>query len=199
MPTKHRDNGTNASRAQANPATASTTDQNRNGNRSPDRPRARSHPTRADSDPRTTGDGLPSAIRNLDLEKIKWKLRAEDPEFWASERLELGEREYRRFLALKFAYPRRELVPSEMMDKFWHQHILDTRTYAWDCERIFGRMLHHQPHYGPDGPGDAAEMTASFEETKELYHQTFGEEMPTRTGARCNDKKCHVPSNCRCR
>ncbi len=32
------------------------------------------------------------------------------------------------------------------LDQFWHQHILDTPKYAADCNRLFGRMIHHNPH-----------------------------------------------------
>lgn len=41
----------------------------------------------------------------------------------------------------------KHLVPSsKAMDDFWHEHILDTKLYAKDCDRILGFFLHHQPN-----------------------------------------------------
>ena len=34
-------------------------------------------------------------------------------------------------------------VPTIDIDLFWHQHILDTRAYAKDCQKVFGQFLHH--------------------------------------------------------
>jgi hypothetical protein len=33
-------------------------------------------------------------------------------------------------------------------DMVWHSHILHTRQYAEDCEKLFGRFLHHTPETG---------------------------------------------------
>jgi hypothetical protein len=51
--------------------------------------------------------------------------------------------EYRRFLVL-----RRENIyvsPSDDVDLFWHQHILNTGHYNGYCKERFGIMIHHSP------------------------------------------------------
>ena len=85
--------------------------------------------------------------------------------------------EYKRFLILKIENPDVGMSPTKSMDEVWHFHILDTKKYAEDCDRMFGTFLHHTPGYGPhDSPGrphdwlGRVDGTAeSFEEMKEHY------------------------------
>src|SRR3989338_2769153 len=60
---------------------------------------------------------------------------------------------YRNFLFLnkKYELERGQLPPSEEIDEFWHNHILDTKKYHHDCDNIFGFYLHHYPYFGIDG------------------------------------------------
>lgn len=37
--------------------------------------------------------------------------------------------------------------PSEMIDKAWHAHILNTPMYCSFCESTFGYYLHHTPYW----------------------------------------------------
>ena len=34
------------------------------------------------------------------------------------------------------------------MDGFWHMHILDTKAYREDCQKIFGRFIDHFSYFG---------------------------------------------------
>ena len=38
-----------------------------------------------------------------------------------------------------------ELSPSPAADAFWHDFLMDTRTYSEWCEKHFGYFLHHRP------------------------------------------------------
>lgn len=69
------------------------------------------------------------------------------------------------------------MVPNKIMDIFWHYHILDTRAYHKDCEAVFGHYLHHFPYFGMRGEQDAQNLKNAFYKTKELYLETFGENM----------------------
>jgi len=78
-------------------------------------------------------------IEALDLTLIKLKLQdTEEGPGWSAEKCGAVEVDYKRFLALKRAYPEAEIVPNREVDLFWHQHILDTEKYAEDCEALFG-------------------------------------------------------------
>ena len=82
-------------------------------------------------------------VIQLDLSFVRARLKKEG---WNQERLDHGEQEYRDFLILLAQNPGQRLVPwCQTLDEFWHAHILHTRRYMQDCQRIFGRYLHHDP------------------------------------------------------
>lgn len=88
-------------------------------------------------------------------------------------------------------YPEKEIVPHATIDKFWHQHILDTEKYADDCQYVFGYFLHHYPCFGMNGVQDAQNLANAFEETKQLYQLHFG--VPyLGTAVRCKPPKCRT-------
>ena len=133
---------------------------------------------------------LAARIEALDLSMIAEKLL--DPEEgagWAPEYTARVEVEYRRYLILTGMYPNEAIVPSKIIDAFWHGHILDTQAYAPDCDRVFGFFLHHFPYFGMRGPEDAANLGSAYDRTLELYASHFGpapEDLWVRTGAaRC--------------
>ena len=71
------------------------------------------------------------------------------------------------FLISKYGDQYPDLPPSEEIDEFWHNHILDTKRYAEDSMLIFGRFLHHYPYQ--------AVTTISFEQLQELHFHEFGD------------------------
>lgn len=137
-------------------------------------------------------------IAALDLRRYLRKLGRRDSAVWTPERLALADREYRRFLDLRRLGIVPALVPSEIMDAVWHEHILDTRNYALDMERLFGAFVHHEPNYEDDTHA-MAEMDLALQATMAAYRDVFGEPMPGVTAARCTGKTCHAPTPCRCR
>ncbi|HEX9993747.1 MAG TPA: hypothetical protein VGB14_12535 [Acidimicrobiales bacterium] len=134
-----------------------------------------------------------SLVQTLDFSMLRRKL--EDPDEGLgvpSERLDVLEQEYRRFLALRLAYPAEEITPCRAVDQFWHAHILDTEAYASDCEQLFGRFVHHYPYFGMRGDDDARDLRDAFARTLELYVENFGEPpagtWPVTTAAKCRTK-----------
>lgn len=137
-----------------------------------------------------TAQSLADALNaSLDLRPISNKLQLGDSELWTSERLAALEQDYRRFLALHVMYPNQTFVPTVLLDAYWHQHILDTRKYASDCEMIFGRFLHHDPYFGL---ADAAEKQANadaFHATCELWRAEFGDTLQGEANP-CSSSDC---------
>jgi hypothetical protein len=115
-------------------------------------------------------------IAALDLEPIKRKFKMEanpgEPDLTS-----FAEREYRRFLTLIFVYPTERIVPNQLMDDFWHCHILDTHKYALDSRRVFGGFLNHNPYFGLGSAKSKRRLTDAFEKTKRLYAEQFGSDM----------------------
>lgn len=85
---------------------------------------------------------------------------------------------YRNYLYLHKKYGAQySLPPSEEIDEFWHNHILDTQQYRADCEKIFGQYLDHYPYLGIDQKTTLNDLESAFAITQQLYHQEFGEQI----------------------
>lgn len=73
---------------------------------------------------------------------------------WPAERAIQARAEYREFLR-QFQAAASEspdlskmepmVPPSQDVDDFWHQHVLNTKKYALDCKNVLGFFLHHDP------------------------------------------------------
>jgi hypothetical protein len=123
---------------------------------------------------------LPSSVRQLNFDVIKRKILLEREVPWDREECEFIESEYRKFLTLALTFPERYIVPTKLVDTFWHYHILDTQKYYNDSQAVFGSILHHYPYFGLGGADAKLALRTAFEETKQLYRETFGAEIPLR-------------------
>lgn len=133
---------------------------------------------------------LPIPTDDLELSMIKQKLAdIDEGAGWSPNYIERVETEYRRYLALSRYYPDKAIVPSKIVDTFWHGHILDTQAYALDCERLFGYFLHHYPYFGMRGREDAEALGAAYDETLDLYERHFGP-APVDLWARSGAARC---------
>ena len=133
-----------------------------------------------------------ASILAMDFALIKRKLM--DPiegKGWTAAKANEVEAEYKRFLILNMKHPKDRVVPSDDVDDFWHQHILDTRRYPEDCQAIFGYFFHHYPYFGM--LGDQAELVAAAQLSAALYQREFGETSSNMSTAGCNG------GNSRCR
>ncbi len=122
--------------------------------------------------------GISPEIAAIDLEMVKMKMSLPDEgEGWSITDCENGEVEYKRFLHLNKKFKGQAIVPTSLMDTVWHYHILDTRAYHNDSEIVFGGYFHHFPYFGLRGDEDKNNLLSSFENTKVLYEEEFGESM----------------------
>jgi hypothetical protein len=121
------------------------------------------------------------SIDDLNLDPIKRKLmHVASGEGWSRDKTEAVEKEYRRYLCVKKAYPDQLVAPTVDVDTFWHYHILDTAKYAADCERGLGYFLHHYPYLGMDDndADDASLRLESGDRMGMLYEMLFGDAYP---------------------
>lgn len=124
----------------------------------------------------------------LDLLKIKFKLlHGDEQSKWTEELCDTAIEEYKRFLTLILSYPDKKIIPNKLMDAIWHQHILDTKKYAEDCQKIFNRFLHHNPYYGLTSLEEFELFQNDFDETNKLYIQTFGTKMKNQHFGLCDN------------
>ena len=103
-------------------------------------------------------------VDRIDFQNIRWKLNSKDgEENWSNERIEEAEALYKAYLALLLCYAELNdsLAPPILADDYWHAHILDTRKYMADCNKLFGEYLHHFPYFGMRGKEDAEALVES--------------------------------------
>lgn len=135
----------------------------------------------------------------IDLSMVKLKIMdKEEGQGWDREYADYVESRYRRYLCMILMNGGKgSVVPTKEVDLFWHQHILDTRSYAEDCQKVFGEFLHHFPYFGMRGDEDAKNLVSAFEETKTTYARLFGEEYSHSDATRCHkcSSTCHKCSN----
>ena len=131
-------------------------------------------------------------INSIDLKMVKKKLMDEEEgQGWGEEYTNYVEKRYRRYLCMIVLNENGSIVPTKNIDQFWHQHILDTRAYAKDCQSILGKFIHHFPYFGMRSEEDAQDLLDSFEETKEFYTRLFGEEYTKEFNDESSSSKCH--------
>jgi hypothetical protein len=133
-------------------------------------------------------------INSIDFSMIKMKLMDEEEgKGWSEQHCNQVENIYKRFLCMIYLNTEFSIVPTKEVDSFWHQHILDTRAYANDCQKIFGKFIHHFPYLGMRGEDDIKLLFDCFEETKKIYFNLFGE-IYCQEATNCT--KCSCRSTC---
>ena len=108
--------------------------------------------------------GISPEIAAIDLEMIKMKMSLPDEgEGWTKEQCDDAEVEYKRFLHMNKKFLKSAIVPTDVIDTMWHYHILDTRAYHKDSEKVFGGYFHHFPYFGLRGDEDKQNLISSFD------------------------------------
>lgn len=106
---------------------------------------------------------------------------------WTTERVVSAEQRYRRFFYLKAVLPKGMASPTEEIDQFWHQHIINTQRYGCDCERVAERFLHHT-FLSPTDPVQQQEIHAVWLATWICYEGLFEEPYEETIGAALLDR-----------
>jgi hypothetical protein len=147
----------------------------------------------------TLVDKAISMLNEIDFNMLKLKLQDKEEGLgWTTEQCEIAEKEYKQFLALKYAYPNDEVVPNQIVDKFWHYHILDTKAYHHDCEKVFGYFVHHFPYFGMRDEQDLQNLHLAFADTTALFNLHFGEGYDSaKSGGRGRCRTACKPVKCK--
>jgi hypothetical protein len=116
----------------------------------------------------------------MDLEPVTMQLV--NYHEYSDARARSAERRYRRFFFLKALFASHSASPSDEVDEFWHQHIINTAKYAKDCHAVAGCFLHHD-FLSPEEPVDARMLETLRLETWVAYETLFGEPYEETLGA----------------
>lgn len=98
------------------------------------------------------------AVENLNLSSVKDRFLRTRP----GEDAEQLQRQYREFL-VAMGVAKGPIAVPEVLDEFWHAHILDTRKYWRDCQKLFGAFLHHDSLAHAATPSEVASTAALLE------------------------------------
>lgn len=128
-------------------------------------------------------DLIPEKIRDLDLIRVASRLHTEKG--WDEKTTATAIERYRGFLTL--ASENVTIAPTADIDEVWHAHILETRAYAEDTERILGRFLHHNPTL--EEFDDPSQQSLIFAETSAIWESRFGVPYAGAAGM-CNNGGC---------
>jgi hypothetical protein len=103
----------------------------------------------------------------VDSLNLFWPLRkAAYLHKWDEEKAANIEAQYRQFFAM-IALDEDLAPPNADVDDLWHEHILNTRRYARDCEKVHGKFIHHS---SMDGVEESA-RTALVARTVALFQK----------------------------
>lgn len=116
-------------------------------------------------------------VEKWDFTLTKEKLLEPGYAGWSPERIKKAEENYKRYLALTKALNGYQPVPNGDIDRFWHEHILDTKRYAEDCNELFGYFLHHYPFFGMRGEQDNTAWLQASDFSNSLWSTQFGENL----------------------
>jgi hypothetical protein len=118
-----------------------------------------------------------AAIHALDLEPVKLRVMdAERGEGWTREYADSIEAAYKTYLTMLVKFPddAEDILLSKDVDELWHAHILHTKKYADDCQKVFGHFLHHDPQPRERSFEAIQKRCALVEKTRRLYQQESG-------------------------
>jgi|WetSurMetagenome_2_1015567.scaffolds.fasta_scaffold13503_4 hypothetical protein len=109
---------------------------------------------------------------------------------WTKETILVTEDLYRKWLVLHKIYDQEiALAPNKQLDDYWHFHILDSRKYMEDCQKVFGDYLHHYPYFGIGDADAAKDLESAFQLTRDLFIKHFGHDLLGASN-RCRSTSC---------
>jgi hypothetical protein len=81
----------------------------------------------------------------------------------------------KQYYALPILFPeKKELAVSSVVDAYWHNHVLNTKSYRNFCGSVYGHFMDHVPLDKSDKP-ESARVTALYTETRGMLEATFGQ------------------------
>jgi hypothetical protein len=101
--------------------------------------------------------GFSGFCGRLNLTAIRQRLTIEKN--WTAPHALFVETRYKAFLFLLGFKGGTPLVPCDDVGAMWRAHIIETEKYISDCDKLFGRYVHHHPFLVKAGKqGDASDV-----------------------------------------
>lgn len=113
-------------------------------------------------------------IDDFDYSNVVWKVNQEMSFTATPEYLHEGIANLKKYYAVALLDPFNEHAVSEMVDPFWHAHILFTQEYHKFCFQIFNQYVHHEP-LNPSDLSEVRRIGSLYTYTLETYHKLFND------------------------
>ena len=121
-------------------------------------------------------DEVWSYIEAIDFGSMKQNMQdRSDGLGWSARKCDWAEQQYKRWLFLRRKHENEAMPPNVEIDKFWHEHMLDTRSYFRDTARIFGYYQHHFPYFGARGDADEEDLNTTWRTVCQRFMAEFGD------------------------
>ena len=111
-------------------------------------------------------------IDNFDYSNLVWKMKQENG--MSEDYINKGIENLKRYYVVALLDPLNEHAVSELVDPFWHTHILFTKEYNKFCKDIFKGYIHHTPLNQSDA-SEVEKVSKLYEYTIETYNNIFYE------------------------
>jgi hypothetical protein len=90
----------------------------------------------------------------------------------SEEYIEEGILALKQYYAVALLDPKNKHAVSDMVDPFWHAHILHTADYMKFCDETYGQYVPHEP-LDPDNQDEVAEVASLYAYTSRVYDELF--------------------------
>ncbi len=126
-------------------------------------------------------------LMNWDMSKVNKRFAMKND--CSDGELELLEREYKKFISLKLFEPELKYPVSEVIDEYWHTHLLFSRDYHEMSKRVFGDYAHHHPIVDENEKEEL--MPLYNDNTLAQYRKVFGDPDPVMWPQSCLCGSCY--------
>ena len=113
-------------------------------------------------------------VDQWDFSLMRIKMQELSHAGWDLPRIDTAIEDYKRYMAITKSLNGYQLVPNGDIDRIWHEHILDTRQYAKDCQELLGGFLHHYPYFGMRGKSDESKWKEATNISTGVWTEMFG-------------------------
>ena len=127
-------------------------------------------------------------IESLDFTFLEERMKRKFD--WSDQRTKNAIRRYIQYLYI-VSVEDNPVSPTKDVDEVWHQHILHTRLYEEHCQKIYGKMLHHQPF----SSNELSKKTETVH-LSEIGPKYFGDDYPKSTDESVSRECCSDDSEC---
>jgi hypothetical protein len=111
-------------------------------------------------------------IDNFDYSNVAKKVQEEFGISLTDRYISEGIENLKRYYVVALLDPTNQHAVSEVVDPFWHVHVLFTKEYTEFCQSVYGQYIHHAP-LDRENEGMVNHLKQLYNYTVNIYHEMF--------------------------